>query len=443
MFWNLVPDWLFLLSLGDRSDLSMNDMPQFSRRGFLRNSAIGFGAGTLTLGMGGAGALAETAGRAIGTGQTPPADPLERQPAGRPEPELDAATRPTPLERQLGWAVCGLGHFAQNYAIPAIGQASEARLTGLISGNRDKALAVGAAWNVPEDAIQDYGMEGLADDPSIDIVYVITPNAIHEENVITALEAGKHVLCEKPFAHNSAAAQRMMDAARAADRKIMIAYRAHFEPNNTALKEMVQKGELGDIWYATSDHHRPLDPSVERDHWRMVRDLAGGGSLMDIGIYSLNGLIWLLDEVPERLIATTFSPDTEDGRFGQVEAIGQVQLVFPSGRRANISSGYIASKKRIDLWGSDAVAVLDPATEYSGNRLTLTTAEGQEMPTPSGPSEQQFTGQIDHFSKAVRDGIDILTPAEMGLRDMRLLEAIYVSAEQGAWVDLNPDGTMR
>lgn len=206
---------------------------------------------------------------------------------------------------------------------------------------------------------------------------------------------------------------------------------------------MVQKGELGDIWYATSDHHRPLDPSVERDQWRMVRDLAGGGSLMDIGIYSLNGLIWLLDEVPERLVATTFSPEPPDGRFGEIEAIGQVQLVFPSGRRASISSGYVANKKRIDLWGSEGVAVLDPATEYSGNRLTVSTAEGDEIPTPSKPSEQQFTGEIDHFSQAVRDGVPILTPAEMGLRDMHLLEAIYISAERGEWVEVNPDGTLR
>ena len=321
----------------------------------------------------------------------------------------------------MGWAVCGLGHFAQNYAIPAIGRSAEAKLTGLISGSRDKALAVAGAWGVPEASVYDYGMQGLADNDDVDVVYVITPNAIHEENVIAALEAGKHVFCEKPFAHNSAAAQRMMDAAKATDRRIMIAYRAHFEPNNTALKEMVQKGEL----------------------WRMVRALAGGGSLMDIGIYSLNGLIWLLDEVPERLVATTFSPETPDGRFGEIEAIGQVQLVFPSGRRASISSGYVANKKRIDLWGSKAVAVLDPATEYFGNRLTLSTAEGDEMPTPSKPSEQQFTGEIDHFSQAVRDGVPILTPAEMGLRDMHLLEAIYISAERGEWVEVNPDGTLR
>ena len=89
----------------------------------------------------------------------------------------------------MGWAVCGLGHFAQNYAIPAIGRSAEAKLTGLISGSRDKALAVAGAWGVPETSVYDYGMQGLADNDAVNVVYVITPNAIHEENVIAALEA--------------------------------------------------------------------------------------------------------------------------------------------------------------------------------------------------------------------------------------------------------------
>ncbi|MDH2329061.1 Gfo/Idh/MocA family oxidoreductase [Cereibacter sp. SYSU M97828] len=367
---------------------------------------------------------------------------LQVRAEGRPEPALDDAERPQPPSRRLGWAVCGLGHFAQNYAIPAICRANEARLAGLISGNPVKAKGVAAAWGVPDRSVYDYSMCGLADDDTVDIVYVITPNAIHEQNVVAALEAGKHVLCEKPFAHDAASARRMMDAARAAGRKVMIAYRAHFEPNNLALRAMVRSGDLGEVWYATSDHHRPIDPEAERDQWRMKRALSGGGSMMDIGIYALNGLIWLLDEVPRTLVATTFSPETADGRFDEVEAIAQVQLVFPSGRRASISSGYVASKKRIDLWGSRPVAVLDPATAYRGNRLVLTTQDGDQFPA-SAPSEQQFVGQVDHFSRAVRDGIDILTPAEMGLRDMNLLEAIYASASRGEWVALNEDGSLR
>ncbi|PYE83832.1 Gfo/Idh/MocA family protein [Pseudoroseicyclus aestuarii] len=410
-----------------------------SRRAFLRSSALGLGAGTL-----GAGPLLAQAASGVGTGGTPPAPDLPTSATGRPMPSLDGFNpEPAAPEDQVGWAVCGLGHFAQNYVVPSIVEAGQAKLTGLISGTPEKLSRLGMAYGVPEGSRYGYDMAGLAEDDSVQVVYVVTPNAIHEENVIAAFEAGKDVMCEKPFAADSAAAQRMLDARDANGRKLMIAYRAHYEPHNLMLKGMYDRGELGDVRFATADHHRPLDPSATRDQWRMRRDLAGGGSLMDIGIYSLNGLIWLLGEVPVRLAAQTHAPGLPDDRFAEIEAICTATLDFPSGRTANISSGYIANKKRIDLWGADVTGVLDPATSYTGNRLTLSTAEGTETPMAPMPSEQQFMGEIDAFSRAVRDGNDFAETGETGLRDMHLMEAIYAAAERGEWVSLNRDGRVQ
>ena len=410
-----------------------------SRRGFVRGSTLGLGASLIGAGVARA---QSTIGQGIGSGQKPPAD-LPAKPVGRPEPAFDSPSpQPSPVDQQVGWAVCGLGHYANNYAIPAIAESLHGRMTGLVSGNRAKASKVAKAWGVEDDAIFGYDMKGLKGREDIDVVYVITPNAIHERNVVAAVEAGKHVMCEKPFATHPKSAQRMNDAAKANDRKLMVAYRAHFEPHNVKAKELLGKGEFGDVWYASSDHHRPLDPKAARDQWRMVREIAGGGSLVDIGIYALNGIIWLFDETPNRLVAQTFAPKTKDGRFGEVEAIAQVMLEFPSGRRANISSGYVASTKRIDLWGSEAVATLDPATSYEGNQLKVKGKEGAEIPKPRWTSEQQFMGEIDHMSLAVRDGAEISTPGEMGLRDVRIMEAIYTSAERGEWVELEPNGRL-
>ena len=382
-------------------------------------------------------------GSTQGAGGTPPGPDLPPEPTGRPEPAINGPSpRPAPPARRVGWAVCGLGHFAQNYGIPSIVAGTESKLTGLVSGSPEKLRAVGEAWGVPESARHGYDMRGLAENDAVEVVYVVTPNAVHESNVVAAFEAGKHVICEKPFAPTPEACQRMIDAGRAADRKLMIAYRAHFEPHNVRLKELLDAGELGRIEFASSDHHRPLDPSVTHDEWRMRRAVAGGGSLPDIGIYGLNGLIWLLGESPRRLVAQTHAPAFEDGRFAEVEAICNVLLEFPSGARAQISSGYLASKKRIDLWGSKAVAVLDPATAYAGNTLTVGWNDGPQRIDTAMPSEQQFIGEFDHFSRAVRDGTPIRTPGEMGLRDVRLIQAIYASAERGAWVEVHPDGTL-
>ncbi|WP_427024478.1 Gfo/Idh/MocA family protein [Aureimonas ureilytica] len=399
--------------------------PSASRREFV---------GGLALGLGGLVASATMAGA-----QSPD---IPNAPTGRPQPELET-TPPGPADQRLGWAVIGLGDFAQGYVLPALARARASRVAGLVSGNEDKLRAVGSQYGVPEAARFSYDRMGdMRDEAAIDVAYVVTPNSTHAELVVKAFEAGKHVMCEKPMATSSADCQRMIDAARAADRKLMVAYRAHFEPSNVKLKEMLDAGELGDVLFANSDHHRPLEPSLPRDQWRMKKVLAGGGSLVDIGIYSLNGLIWFLGELPNRVSATIVQPPG-DARFAEVEDIAAAQLEFPSGKRIHISSGYQANKKRIDLFGSKATAVLDPATAYGGNRLRVTQPEGTLEVLVETPSAEQFTREIDHLSHAIREGGEVLTPGEMGLRDLRLIEAIYRSAEIGQPVDLAPDMTMK
>ncbi|WP_420392157.1 Gfo/Idh/MocA family protein [Acuticoccus sp.] len=403
-------------------------MATSTRRTFLKATAVGAGA-----------TLAGPALAQLGNGAEVPVGDIPNRPVGRPMPAL-TIDPPLPPSERLGWAICGVGNFAQNRMIPAIGRSSRAKLAGLISGNRDKALSVAERYGVTGDAIYDYAMEGLAEDERIAVVYVITPNGLHAENAVRAFEAGKHVMCEKPMANSPAECQRIIDAARAADRKLMIAYRAHFEPHNVAAKALIDGGALGEVWYATSSHHRPLDPSMPRDQWRMLKDLAGGGSLPDIGIYALNGIIDFFGETPSRLVANTFAPPG-DPRFGEVEAIAQAQMIFPSGRRADISSGYIASENRFALIGSEATAELDPATSYEGNRLMVHRAEGSHT-LAAGQSITQFPAEVDHFCQAITEDTPIKTPGEMGLRDVRLIEAIYRSAAERRWVDLNPDGTM-
>ena len=416
-------------------DDTPHDTP--TRRRFLEQTFAGLGVGLIAC----TGRAQQSRVVAPGTGYQA-SENLPEGPVGRPEPEHDQE-QPQDASEQLGWAVAGLGHFAQNYAIPGIARARRAKLTGLVSGNATKAQRVARSYGLGNDAIYDYGtMDRLADDDDVDVVYVITPNSVHPELVVKAFEAGKHVMCEKPMANSPAECQRMIDAARAAGRKLMVAYRAHFEPHNVAAKRLFDAGELGDVWFAMSDHHRPLNPDHERDQWRMQKPIAGGGSLVDIGIYALNGIIWLFGETPSRILASIHSPPG-DVRFTEVEAFSRVQLEFPSGRAAALTSGYTGSKKRIDLVGSKGTATLDPATEYRGDRLVVHTPEGADEVHPDKESDAQFTDEIDHLCQAIQEGTEIRTPGEMGLRDVRLIEAIYRSAELGRWVDVAPDGSLR
>ncbi|GJD97831.1 Glucose--fructose oxidoreductase [Methylobacterium iners] len=370
------------------------------------------------------------------------AQTISSSPVGRPEPQLEREP-PLARDRQVGWAVVGLGHYAQAYVLPALARAQRSKTVALVSGNLDKAKGVAARYSVNDRSIYGYDTMGrLTDNGAVDIVYIVTPNSSQAELTVKALEAGKHVICEKPMATSAAECQRMIDAAKAADRKLMIAYRAHWEPNNVRVKEMLDAGKLGEVWFASADHHRPLNPERPRDEWRAKKAVAGGGSLVDIGIYSLNGLQWFFGESPSAVSATMFSPPS-DPRFAEIENVFSAELVFPSGRRATISSGYTADKKRIDLWGDKAVATLDPATAYQGNRLVVTNAKKSEEVLSEETSAAQFTGQIDHFSQVIAENGTVLTPGEMGLRDVRLIEALYRAARERRWVDLNPDMTMR
>ena len=234
----------------------------------------------------------------------------------------------------------------------------------------------------------------------------------------------------------------MITASETAGRKLMIAYRAHFEPHNQQVVQMKRDGAFGDVKMVLGTTMRPIDLSRPRDEWRVLRDLAGGGSMMDIGIYALNGALWFLDETPTSLVASISNPP-DDVRFREVEDMLTAQLVFGSGALANLATSYTMAENRIQMLGTKGTGLLDPATSYSGNQLWETGGStGLRLVPVAETAARQFTGEIDHLSRAVVEGFEPRTPGAMGLRDVALIQAMYASAEQGAWVSLNPDGTI-
>ncbi len=360
---------------------------------------------------------------------------------GRPFPEADLRM-PLPPGERLGWCVVGLGAFALNHVIPAVTRSQTARLAGLVSGNRAKAEHVAARYGVPDAAIHDYDtFDRIADDPSIDVVYVVLPNGLHAEYTIRAHRAGKHVMCEKPMANTVAECREMIAAAEAAGTRLMIAYRAHFEPHNVQARAMRREGAFGEAKMVLAATMRPLDLSRPRDEWRVLRELAGGGSMMDIGIYALNGALYFLEETPSALLATISNPP-DDVRFREVEDMMTAQLVFPSGALATVATHTMA-QNRIEVLGTGGTALLDPATAYADNRLYETGGDvgARRVPVARTPASQ-FTGEIDHLSRAVIEDFEPRTPGAMGLRDVALIDAMYRSAAREGWVRLAADGTI-
>ena len=344
-----------------------------------------------------------------------------------------SAARAVPA-RKLGYAIVGLGGYGLGVIIPQFANCTHSRLAAVVSGDRAKATRVAAEHGLGAGAVYSYAdFDRIRDNPDVDIVYVCLPNAMHAEFTIRAARAGKHVLCEKPMAVSVAECEAMIAACRAADRKLMIGYRCHFEAYNLEAMRLARSGAAGKIRYVRSEHgFIQRNPAV----WRLKRALSGGGSLMDMGIYSLQAARYMTGEEPVAVTARE-STDRRDPRFREVEDIIDWTLEFPSGAIASCQSMYSAAQNHVLLMGDAGRIELEPATRYDGNHMWLG-EDGREraVTPPPGPRVTQFAGQLDHMSESVVAGRQPIVSGEEGLRDMRIVEAIYRSAREGRTIRL-------
>ena len=369
----------------------------------------------------GAGGLTLAATAASAAAQTAPMS----APKAVGQPVLGNPDLPDAPSQRMRWAIVGLGSFAMGQVVPGFMTADEARITAFVSGNPDKARNFGARYGVAK--LYNYdNFDQIAADKEIDCVYIVLPVGLHAEYTIRALRAGKHVLCEKPMASTPAECEAMIAAAKAANRQLGVAYRVHFEPNNVEVARRCLSGELGPLRYFTGDSGFNADPEHWPPHrWRLQKALAGGGSMYDIGIYAMNAAMMCLGEEPVSVSAVYAYP-RDDPRFTEVEGGVDWRMSFPSGVHAQGSSSYCyAGGTRQKIFGATGAIVMEPASDYYRQNVTL--SNGQ--PLNAGNPITQFAAQVDAFSRAARGNTPHRTPGEMGLRDIRLIQAMYKSAD--------------
>jgi len=340
-------------------------------------------------------------------------------------PSLSRAVEP---KRQIGFALCGLGNLSTHQLAPALQNTKFCKLTGIISGTPEKAKRWQAQYNIPDRNVYNYDtMAKLADNPDIDVVYVVTPNGLHADHTIAAAKAGKHVLCEKPMEVSAERCQQMIDACKAAGKQLAIGYRLHFEPNKLECVRLVREKVLGNLKFIEAGFGFAIgDPK----QWRLKKELSGGGPMMDVGIYALQAMRYLSGEEPVSVSAIATTNDTV--KFRDIEESLTWQMKFPSGILANGNTTYgFSGINRFSANTERGWLSLNPAYSYHG--LKGARSDGQ---TIQMPDIDQFAAEMDDFAQCILENRPTRVPGEEGLRDMKIITAIYESARTGKVVNL-------
>lgn len=328
-----------------------------------------------------------------------------------------------PAQKKTGYAVIGLGRIAGHF-MPGVRNTTNSQITALVSGHRDKAERIASQYNIPAGSIYSYeNFDEIAHNPTVDAVYVALPNSMHAEYTIRAAKAGKHVLCEKPMATNVADCESMIAACKAANVKLMIAYRCHYEPTNLKAVHLIREGALGQLQAIESTFGFNIGPG----EWRLNKKLAGGGPLFDVGIYSLNACRYLTGEEPQQISAYASVID-HDGRFNEVEENVSWTMRFPSGIVASCNTTYGAPMEGyFRVHGSKGWLEVNQAFVYEGLRLRAEfgATKLDELNPARDPSH--FQAEAEHFSHCIQNALQPTSPGEEGLRDMRYITEIYRS----------------
>jgi predicted dehydrogenase len=336
-----------------------------------------------------------------------------------------------PDAKPLGYAVVGIGSLAMGEILPALRITKRSRLVALVSGHPAKARHFARLYGSPEKNIYNYeNYDEIASNPEIDVVYVVLPNSMHAEYTIRAAQAGKHVLCEKPMATTVKDAEEMVAACRRAQRRLMVAYRLRYEAYNLAAMKLCREKAFGQIKMIDTEFGFVIgDPT----QWRLKHTMAGGGSLMDIGIYCLQAARYLTGEEPASVYAEQWSSDPE--KFKEVEENIAFMLRFPSGVIANCYSSYgVDGVDRYRVAGTEGWLEMDPAYVYEGLVQRVYKEGKTTVTTPS--AWDQFATEMDAFSEAIQQDRDVTTPGEEGVRDMKILMSCYDSAASGKVLQL-------
>lgn len=333
------------------------------------------------------------------------------------------------MKNTVNFALVGLGSLTLNQLLPAFAKCKYCQVTGLVSGDLDKAEQQAKKYNIsPKNIYSLDHFDSVKDNPEIDVIYIVLPTSMHAQYTLRAAKAGKHVLCEKPMAASVVECNAMIDACKTAKKKLMIAYRMRYEPLTRKLIALARSAnDIGRIQQITAEAGfiHGNDPTA----WRLNRKLACGGPLYDMGIYALQAIRYLSGQEPIE-VSAMWSTNPDDPRFKDVEETLTLQMRFKSGMLASLLSSYNINCNRFRLYGEKGMLESEPMQYYDNNRgfITRKNSAREEI---EYTQVDHFAAEMDHMARCVLDDNEPLTPGEEGLQDVKIMLAAYESIANG------------
>ncbi len=330
-----------------------------------------------------------------------------------------------PNKEKLGIALVGLGYYSTDVLAPAFQYTKKCYLAGIVTGTPAKAEQWKKKYNIPEKNIYNYeNFDKIANNPDIDVVYIVLPPSMHREFVIRAAKAGKHVFCEKPMAPTVADCEAMIKACQDNKVKLAIGYRCQHDPNTQAYMKLGREKIFGGVQMISCAAGYFDGRS---NHWKQQKAM-GGGAMYDMGVYALQGARLATGEEPIAVTAQHFT--TRPDIYKEVDETTLFQLQFPSGAVASCQTSFGINMNYLQVNCEKGWIKLEPFSAYNGNKGI--SSQG----VINFPVENQQAKQMDEDAEAIMQNKPLLVPGEEGLRDIKVVEAIYEAARTGKQIKL-------
>lgn len=334
---------------------------------------------------------------------------------------------PKAPKEKMGIALVGLGYYSTDLLAPALQETENVELRGIVTGTPEKEKIWQEKYGIkPENTYNYDNFDEIANNDEIDIIYVVLPNSMHHEYTIRAAKAGKHVICEKPMALNVKECEEMIAACNDNGVQLSIGYRMHFEPTTQEIMRIGQEKVYGDVRFVCAGAGYT---ESREGHWKTRKNM-GGGAMMDMGVYSLQAARYVTGEEPISVSAQTFTSRPEI--FQDVDETTTFQLEFPGGTIANLHTSFHNSMNYLETSCANGWFRLNPFSAYRGIK-----GETKDGPLNYPVINQQAT-QMDEVADCIANNKPMRVPGEEGLKDMRVVEAIYQSIASGEKVTLAP-----